>query len=221
MKSITQGSILLSILGLTMLGMTPASAHQGGKANAGYVGDQRGHLAVDQNGKCIRSASWTPALALAECEGGKTAAAEAPKAAAAEPAPVKAVVAAVTPVVVPKAVKKRLSLDTMTLFDVNSADLRPTGKEKLEAALSEISSTNAIESIVITGYTDSSGAAEYNQSLSEKRAQSVASYLTGNGVPEKVISTAGKGEQDPVASNTTNEGRAKNRRVEIDISALQ
>lgn len=156
---------------------------------------------------------------LSACDSGKVAStAESAKIAATEIAPalepVKAVVA-------PKPEPKRISLDTATLFDVNSANLRPTGKEKLESTLSEITSTQAIESITITGFTDNGGSDSFNQKLSAKRAQGVADYLIEKGVPASVITTSGKGELDPIASNDTAEGRAKNRRVEIDLVAKQ
>lgn len=214
MKFTTHGTVFLSVVGLVAIGLSPASAHESVKANAGYVGDKNGHLTVDGRGKCLRTSSWSPALAIPECEGGKVAAAEPAKVVAQTAAPVKVVTA-------PKPAPKRLSLDATTLFDVDNANLRPAGKEKLEAALSEIKSTKSIQSITIVGHTDSVGDKSYNQSLSEKRAQGVAEYLIGNGVPASVITTSGKGELDPVASNDTNNGRAMNRRVDIDIEARQ
>lgn len=217
MQPQTHKSVLFLIAGLFSIGAMPASAHEAGKANAGYIGDSSGHLAIDSRGKCTRTAHWTRALALPECEGGKAAVATTPapaKVAAPEPAPVAAVVA-------PKPAPKSISLDAMTLFDVNSSNLRSTAKVKLGSALSEMTSTKASESIAITGHADNSGSNSFNQALSEKRAQGVADYLIGKGVPANVITTTGKGEADPVASNDTAEGRAKNRRVEIDFVANQ
>ena len=215
MKLIKQGAIFLSMVGLVGAGILQASAHTGGKANDGYVGDKSGHLVMDSRGECVRTRHWTPALAIPECEGGKKAAAAEPvKAAAAKPEPVK--VAAV-----PKPAPKRLSLDAMTLFDVDSANLRSAGKGQLEAALAEIKSTTPIESITVVGHTDNTGDVAYNQSLSEQRARGVADYLIGSGVPAGVIIASGQGELEPVANNATNEGRAKNRRVDIDIEARQ
>lgn len=74
-------------------------------------------------------------------------------------------------------------------------------------------------SVVVMGHTDSDGSASYNQTLSEKRAYSVAKYLYNNGVASSRISTIGYGETQPIASNATEAGKAQNRRVEIKINA--
>jgi outer membrane protein OmpA-like peptidoglycan-associated protein len=71
--------------------------------------------------------------------------------------------------------------------------------------------------IEVAGHTDSVGSDAYNQQLSERRANSVASYLSGRGVNRSRVVTVGAGEQHPVASNDTEDGRAQNRRVEITI----
>ena len=76
-------------------------------------------------------------------------------------------------------------------------------------------------SVVIEGHTDSTGAAEYNQGLSERRATNVADLLTSEyGIDSSRISTSGYGEEQPVASNDSEEGRALNRRVEADLSVM-
>jgi len=74
--------------------------------------------------------------------------------------------------------------------------------------------------ITVVGHTDSVGDAQYNQGLSEQRAQSVASYLRSQGVFGQRFNVMGAGEQRPVASNSTREGRAQNRRVEITLTPL-
>lgn len=215
MKLFKHGAVILSFAGFVGAGILPAFAHKGVQANAAYVGDSKGQIVVDTRGECVRTMHWTPAMAISECEGGKkVTAAEPAKTVAAKPEPMKVAT-------VPKPAPKRLSLDAMTLFDLDSANLRPAGKDKLEAALAEIKSTKAIESITVVGHTDNTGDVSYNQTLSEQRARGVADYLIGSGVPADVITTSGKGELEPVANNATNEGRAKNRRVDIDIEARQ
>lgn len=67
------------------------------------------------------------------------------------------------------------------------------------------------------GHTDSVGPEEYNQRLSVRRAESVKAHLVGQGIEANRIYTEGKGESQPVADNSTKEGRAKNRRVEIEV----
>ena len=74
-----------------------------------------------------------------------------------------------------------------------------------------------LETIIAVGHTDSIGTEKYNQGLSERRAASVKSYLVSKGVDPNRIYTEGKGELQPVASNKTREGRAQNRRVEIEV----
>ena len=97
-------------------------------------------------------------------------------------------------------------------FATNQSDIKPEFYEVLNSVvlvLKEFEKT----SIHITGYTDSVGTFEYNIKLSEKRAQSVASYLQAQQVHPARLVTLGRGPQDPVASNDTEEGRARNRRV--------
>jgi outer membrane protein OmpA-like peptidoglycan-associated protein len=74
--------------------------------------------------------------------------------------------------------------------------------------------------VAIVGYTDSTGSLQLNQNLSNQRAQSVASYLVANGVPSNRISSYGAGPSNPIASNDTADGRALNRRVEINLTPL-
>ena len=72
----------------------------------------------------------------------------------------------------------------------------------------------------MAGYTDSTGPAEYNQKLSERRASTVALYLQGRGVAQERLAAIGHGENRPVAGNNTAEGRARNRRVEITLDPI-
>jgi outer membrane protein OmpA-like peptidoglycan-associated protein len=104
------------------------------------------------------------------------------------------------------------------LFDFDRADLRPTARANLQQLAQNLQRHDRTEVLVI-GHTDSVGAASYNQGLSERRAQSAANYLTNLGVAGHRISTRGMGENDPIASNETAEGRQLNRRVEVVIYA--
>jgi OOP family OmpA-OmpF porin len=99
-------------------------------------------------------------------------------------------------------------------FEFDSAILTADSKTTLEAAL-VIMKRNADDKIEIAGHTDSQGAADYNQGLSERRAQAVADYLIANGANGNNISVKGYGESQPVADNATEAGRAANRRVEL------
>ncbi|MCU7490785.1 MAG: OmpA family protein [Ignavibacteria bacterium] len=111
-----------------------------------------------------------------------------------------------------------ITFDSGILFAVNSASLQPKAKEsvqKLADVLKKYPDTN----VIIEGNTDNTGSEALNQKLSEKRAKAVSDYVTTLGVSSSRLTTVGKGESNPVASNDTPEGRAKNRRVEIGIVA--
>ena len=101
-------------------------------------------------------------------------------------------------------------------FDFDKSVLKPEGKAKLDDLVSKTSGIN-LEVIVAVGHTDSVGSDEYNQKLSVRRAEAVKAYLVGKGIEKNRVYTEGKGEKQPVADNKTTEGRAKNRRVEIEV----
>jgi outer membrane protein OmpA-like peptidoglycan-associated protein len=104
------------------------------------------------------------------------------------------------------------------LFKTGSAELSGPAKENI-ANLAKVLCKYEDTNIIIEGDTDSEGGTEMNQKLSERRAQAVADYTKSLGVVGTRISTLGRGESNPVASNETVEGRAQNRRVEVAIFA--
>lgn len=103
------------------------------------------------------------------------------------------------------------------LFDFNQATLKPGAKEKL-AKVSGILLAYPALHLSVEGYTDSIGTPEYNMKLSQRRADAVRDYLVSNGISQDNIQAIGKGEDDPVASNSTASGRQQNRRVELVVS---
>lgn len=215
MKKATYLVVMASILPL--FGQT-ALAYQGGKATMGYVGDSFGHVVTDSAGQCVHDSSWSKDMATAACDAGLMP----KKVVAAEPAPQAA--PAPVPEAAPEAVTttEKITLGADTFFGINKSDLRPQGDSKLDALVDKIKAEDvSIKTIDVTGFTSSTGTAAYNQKLSERRAASVKSYLVSKGVNGDKIVTRGMGERQPVASNKTKEGRAKNRRVEIDIKALR
>jgi len=112
----------------------------------------------------------------------------------------------------------KITFDSGVLFTFDSSELQPTAKANIESlvkVLKKYPDTN----ILIEGDTDNVGATEYNQKLSERRAQAVADYQKMLGVAGSRISIVGLGESNPIASNDTDEGRRQNRRVEIAIFA--
>ncbi len=112
----------------------------------------------------------------------------------------------------------KITFDSGILFDVNKSNLRPEAVEnltKLAVILNKYEDTE----ILVEGHTDSDGPAEYNLDLSMRRAQSVANQLTAHNVLVTRINKNGYGEDQPIASNDTKEGRQANRRVDIAIFA--
>ena len=103
-------------------------------------------------------------------------------------------------------------------FEFNSAKLTAADKDKLNVIAARLKKDAANAQLKVTGYTDSVGSDSYNLKLSKERAHSVVEYLIDSGIPRsQFVSVAGAGESNPVASNHTPEGRAQNRRTEIQI----
>ena len=101
-------------------------------------------------------------------------------------------------------------------FDFNKSVLKAEGKAKLDDLVGKVKGIN-LEVIIAVGHTDSVGSDAYNQKLSVKRSDAVKAYLVSKGIEKNRVYTEGKGEKQPVADNKTPEGRAKNRRVEIEV----
>ena len=182
-------------------------------ASAQTIDDWRnanGDVWKNASGDCWRNASWTPATAAPGCGPAPVAskaveAPPAPKAAAPAPAPAPQA---------PAASKVTYAADAF--FDFDKATLKPAGKAKLDDLVGKVKGIN-LEVIIAVGHTDSVGSDVYNQKLAVKRAESVKAYLVSKGIEKNRIYTEGKGEKQPVADNKTSEGRAKNRRVEIEV----
>lgn len=108
--------------------------------------------------------------------------------------------------------------ESIVNFDFDSSALTTTAKNNLDK-LAQVLVNNPDTNINIYGHTDSKGTDSYNMSLSERRANSVKTYLVGKGIASSRLFAKGEGEAMPVASNDTDAGRAKNRRVEFAITA--
>ncbi|MBP8141496.1 MAG: OmpA family protein [Acidovorax sp.] len=166
------------------------------------------------NELCWRDASWTPATAAPGCDGALAAVAAAPAAAPAPAAPAAATPAA-TPAPAP-AMATKVTYAADAFFDFDKSVLKPAGKAKLDDLVSKVKGIN-LEVIIAVGHTDSVGSDAYNQKLSVRRSEAVKAYLVSKGIEKNRVYTEGKGEKQPVADNKTKEGRAKNRRVEIEV----
>lgn len=166
---------------------------------------------------CWRNSYWTPATAHPDCDGAIKPPAPAPVAQAPAPAPepAPAPVPAPPPPPAPAPIQS-MSFQAETLFDFDKSVIKPTGKTALDGLVAELSKVN-VETLIAVGHTDAIGTDAYNQALSIRRVEAVKAYLVSKGVPADQIKTEGKGESQPVASNQTRDGRAQNRRVEIEV----
>ena len=143
---------------------------------------------------CWRDAAWTPATAAKGCDG-----------ALVSVAPAKQAV-----------IQKTITLQADTLFDFDKFTIKPEGQATLDKLAGQIKSIT-LEVVVAVGHTDSIGTDAYNMALGQRRAEAVKAYLVKRGIDTNRIYTESKGKSNPVASNATAEGRAKNRRVELEI----
>lgn len=214
-KNILLAATLASI-GVAAQAQTPGIDMKG---TVGYVIDQRGYVAKSGTGLCWRTGYWTPAMAVAECD---------PDLVKAEEPKTRTIEAA--PVVAPKPAAQKITLAADALFDFNKADLRPEGKAKLDDVASKIKNIK-LEVIIAVGHADRIGKDEYNQKLSERRANSVKDYLVGKGVEANRVYAEGKGEKQPVTGDKCGKSVVKSkklieclqpdRRVEIEVIGTQ
>ena len=140
----------------------------------------------------------------------------APRPAPAAPAVVPPKPPAPPPPAPPKPTSEKVTFAADTFFDFDKAVLKPEGKAKLDDLTSKIKNIT-LEVIIAVGHTDSVGSDAYNQKLSLRRAEAVKAYMVSKGIEANRVYTEGKGEKQPVADNKSTEGRAKNRRVEIEV----
>ncbi len=188
-----------------------------------YLTDSAGNAVRGSAGECWRAGIWTPALAnLVGCDGVMakalpvTSPAEAPEELATSPTetdvvPEQAVVSTGT-----YEASEKISFETETLFDFDKTALKKEGKQRLDFLAARLMD-GVVQVVVALGHTDSLGTSTYNQRLAEKRAKAVADYLSNKGIPNEKIFTEGRGGSQPIASNSSEAGRAMNRRVEIEV----
>ena len=182
------------------------------------------------NELCWRDSFWTPATAAVGCDGAiappaPPAPAPAPAVAPPPPAPAPVAPPAAAPAPAPAAVapaapaapvSEKVTFAADAFFDTAKHVLKPEAKAKLDDLVSKTQGVN-LEVIIAVGHTDSVGGDAYNQKLSIRRSEAVKAYLVSKGVEKNRVYTEGKGEKQPVADNKTAEGRAKNRRTEIEV----
>ena len=181
----------------------------------GYWGSS-GMYVKNATGLCWHAGYWTPAMATVECDPDLV-----PKQAEPAPAPVvapppPAPTAAPAAPPAPTPVSEKVTMAADAHFDFDKAVLKPEGKAKLDDLVGKLKAVN-LEVIIAIGHTDSIGSDAYNKKLSLRRSDAVKAYLVSKGIEANRIYTEGKGESQPIADNKTKEGRAKNRRVEIEV----
>ena len=178
--------------------------------------DSAGNPVRDASGACVQSSGIEhPDCVAKKAEPAKPAAPSAPAAPAKPSGPASPAAAAAAP----KSVKQAVTIQAEALFDFDKSVLKPEGKKSIDDAIAKMKSID-VEIVIATGHTDSIGTDAYNQKLSERRATSVKEYMVSKGVPAAKVTTLGKGETQPVATNKTKEGRAKNRRVDIEFKCV-
>jgi OOP family OmpA-OmpF porin len=198
---------LITSIAAGVLFASSAIAYEGGMANESYVGDSSGRNVMDSSGNCVRTSSWKVEDMTVEC--------------GAEPPEVVEEVVVVPPPP-PVVMYEKTTMSTSALFDFDSDVLKEEGKVALQALGDDIKSKSGkVVDIDIIGHTDSTGPEDYNQGLSERRAQSVADYIISEGIDASIIDVSGEGESNPIASNATREGRAENRRVDVNVGVEQ
>ena len=233
MKKLNKVAVLFASAAIAAPMAVFAAAHTGGMPQT--IDNWRAaDGTVWKNGSnelCWRNANWTPATAAPDCDGAinpMAAPAPAPSpmpapaptapAPAPAPAPAAAPVAPVAAVVAAPAapVSEKVTFAADAYFDFDKSVLKSEAKAKLDDLVGKTSAV-ALEVIIAVGHTDDIGTDTYNQKLSVQRADAVKTYLVSKGIEKNRVYTEGKGEKQPVADNKTSEGRAKNRRVEIEV----
>jgi OOP family OmpA-OmpF porin len=222
MKKLNTVAVLFATAALA----APLAASAQAKTNDNWVSGSDPAL-VWKNGTnelCWRDSNWTPATAAAACDGAlqppkpapAPAPAPAPRVAPPAPAPAPAPRPAPAPAPAPAPVSEKVTFAADAFFDFNKSVLKPEAQAKLTDLVDKTKGVN-LEVIIAVGHTDSVGGDAYNQKLSIARSEAVKAFLVSKGVEKNRVYTEGKGEKSPVADNKTAEGRAKNRRVEVEV----
>jgi OOP family OmpA-OmpF porin len=230
MKKLNKVAVLFATAALA----SPMVAFAQAKTIDNWVGTDGTVWKNGTNELCWRDSGWTPATAKEECDGAikpppppapappprvapppppppaPPPAPVAPPPAAAAAAAAAAVAAAATPV------KVKVNYETVAYFDFAKSALKPEGMAKLDSLVDKTKGVD-LEVIIAVGHTDSIGNDALNLKLSVARAEAVKSYLGSKGVEKNRVYTEGKGSKDSAADNKTAEGRAKNRRVEVEV----
>lgn len=218
-KQAFQAALALS----SLLVATVAAFSAQAAMSPGHVYDVgTGNVVRDGSRQCVRTTFWQKENAIKECNPELF---PEPKVVAAPPPPPPPPVVAAPPpkpipVVKPPRVE-RISLSGDAHFEFGKSELNPKGIAELEGDFKGKLKELQFESIVITGHTDNVGPAQFNQELSLRRAEAVKAFAISRGMDGSKIQTVGRGETNPIADNKTAEGRAQNRRVDVEIKGTR
>jgi OmpA-OmpF porin, OOP family len=214
---------LLSLIATAALVSAPSVFATGKNVASDNWHSTHGIPVTNATGMCWRDANWTPATAAPNCDGAIKAATAPPPPPAVPGQPPPPVVTersvlppAAGPAAPPPVTAEKVTFAADAFFDFNKSVLKKEGKAKLDDLSDKIKGIN-LEVIIAVGHTDSVGSDAYNQKLSVRRSEAVKAYLVSKGMEANRVYTEGKGEKQPVADNKTSDGRAKNRRVEIEV----
>jgi OOP family OmpA-OmpF porin len=194
-------SILMQPVAAVLAGMVAATAMADTRETPGYVSDSEGNVVHSGAGDCVHTGAWKKEMAtISGCDG---------------------YVADTAVEIIPGEAQNAISTYTFPqaeLFAFDSDKLTEGGeayithyRDQLRDALAQA------YAIIVIGYTDSTGNEQYNMGLSKRRAEAVSDYLVSLGTPADKIKTLGRGENDPLVPNDTEEHRAQNRRVEVVV----
>ena len=226
---------LRTILQFTVLYAVASAASAQTVSNDGYARDMSADVVKSGFGLCWHTGTWSEAKAVPGCDG------EAPRvrmeyvpvaapqvaepavvvAPRPEPMPIVAAPIAPAPAVVPVSVRRQsVTLGADASFDIGKADLKGDGQAKLDELAAKLRGIE-FDSIRVTGHTDNVGSDVANQKLSLRRANAVKQYLASRGIDPAKIKTTGMGKTKPIADNKSAQGRARNRRVQIEINGTR
>src|SRR5437763_5959787 len=229
---------LRTILPFTALCVLASAASGQSVSNDGYARDMSADVVKNPFGLCWRTGQWTETKAVPGCDGqaprvrmefvpvaapvvpqvAEPAVVVAPRP---QPAPIAEAPIAPAPAMVPVSVRRQsITLGADASFDTGKADLKGDGQAKLDELASKLRGVE-FDSIRVTGHTDNVGGEAANQKLSLRRANAVKQYLAGRGIDPAKIKTTGMGKTKPIADNKCAQGRAPNRRVQIEINGTR
>jgi OOP family OmpA-OmpF porin len=225
----------LNILGTSVLVLSAvAAAPAFAQSPQGYVNAASGGIVKDPYGLCWRTGYWTPAMAIAECDpdlvpkpAPAPAPPPAPRAEPPKPAPAPAPAPAAAPAP-PKRCDASVTLSADDVFEFGKATLNPKALGTLDSGVvAKAQQCATLELILVSGHADRLGSQQFNQKLSEKRAEAVKAYLVKKGLPAAKIDTMGMGKTLPIKSCADGKDRkaliaclAPNRRAVVEIKGL-